>query len=453
MPRRVVAAAFFLALAGAAGWGQGVQPSPVRSSSPLGGSYASGERSGLEYAGSAARRNFLSLSLAQETAYDDNVWDNNALRQSDAVFGFGGRLALQQQRARSALALDYRPDLLLYRETSARNTVSHAFSFDLNYQPSPQFGLRLRDSLSRLSGVFHPRWSEELVPAMVPPASLNTNVFTPLTTMFENNARVDAAYHRSRYTSFNFFAAALERRFREPATGGPRLRDSRNINGGVQYLRQLTAADALGALYSVEALRFSDEARARVHSAFLSFAHQWSPNRSVEVFGGPQYAQLRERFTQQISLDGAQALLVGRISGTRLDGGLGAVFSERTERAVWQVSARRTVTDGGGLLSAASNVLFGVSVQRRLTSRWQLRWTLEAARTAALGKVLADSRVQSQGTGLALERSLGENLSARLAYNFLRQRGGGPFPLAADLNRNRVSFAIFYRLRAIPLGR
>ncbi len=74
-------------------------------------------------------------------------------------------------------------------------------------------------------------------------------------------------------------------------------------------------------------------------------------------------------------------------------------------------------------------------------------------RFSALASRWSGSSFEGQSMGLAFERTLTEHLTAHLGYNLIRQRSDGPVPLQADINRNRVSFGVFYQLSKIPLGR
>ena len=92
-------------------------------------------------------------------------------------------------------------------------------------------------------------------------------------------------------------------------------------------------------------------------------------------------------------------------------------------------------------------------MRRRLGRQWHIVWNATFARTNALASRWSGSSFQGLSTGLAFQRTLTEHLAAHLGYNLVRQRSDGPVPLQADINRNRVSFGVFYQLSKIPLGR
>lgn len=455
MIRQSFRVALYLVLAGCGLWAQSTQPTPepappdsMQALRPFG----SGEQPRRNYAGSSFPRNVLLFSLAQETAFDDNVLSNNLDRRSDVSFGFAGRMAFRQERKRLTFALDYHPDLLLYRETPG-NVLNHGLELDLNYQPAPRLALRLRNSLHYTTGVFHPRSSEEFMTALGAPARLNDTIFVPRHRTFEDNLRFDAVYQKSHRTSLTFFGGLQNRDFILEASSRERLQDTQGINAGVQYLHRLDRASTVGGLYLVQNLQFGDQSRALIHTAFFNYARRLSPGVTAEVFAGPQYMRSRERFQTELIFLGSRATLAGEIFRAQWHGALGGSVTMRSSETVFQISARRMVTDGGGLLiSAVSNVLVEVSARRRLARGWHATWNLNVAHSRAMSSFLPDTTLESQSVGLALERSLTEDLTARLGYNFQRQRGG-PVLLQDEIDRNRLTLGFFYQLGKIALGR
>ncbi len=414
--------------------------------------YGNGEQPRPGYAGAASPRNLLFLSLDSETAYDDNLFSNNRLRRGDLAFAFGPRIAFLQQRKYLRVALDYQPYFLLYRRTPQYSRLNHALGLDLNYQAGPRFALRLRDSFSYQTGIFRPRSSEDFMPALGSPSNLNETVFTPLARQRANTARLDAIYQKSRRTSFTLFGSSEQRNF-NGAVGQQHLFDTRGASGGLNYLHRLGPHTSLGILYLFQNLSFGKDSRVVTHSTYASFAWRLSPTVSLEAFGGPQYARLHDRFVLVLPFFGGSLILPQSIFRTQWHAAAGGTFTKRSEKTVFQISAQRVVTDGGGLLTSVTSSVVDVSLRRRLTRRWDAIWDLNAARSDALGFQFTGSSIRSQSAAFALEHSLTERLTARLGYNFIRQRTSGPVPFLTDFDRNRVSFGVFYQVRRIPLGR
>lgn len=445
-----------LVLAGVGAWAQSARN--PQESTAAGRLFGTGERPSRNYAGNSFPRNVLSLSVSQETAYDDNLLMDNRTRLSDMTFTFTGRLAFRQERKRLTFALDYQPDLLLYKSTRGLDVVNHTLQLDAIYQATPRFTLRLRDTTAYRTDVFRPHPRDEFMPGFWSPSSLNNSIYTPLLRTLENSVRFDAIYQQSRQTSFTLFGGFLKRDFVRDSVEGARFADRlqniQGVNGGLQYLRRLDRNNTVGALYMIHDLKPGDS-RARVHSAFFNYARQVSRSTTLEVYGGPQYSRLQTDFRTALFLLGNPFLLTGRVTRTRWHPAVGGMFLKQTDRSVLQISVRRTVSDGSGLLvGATSNNVGEASLRRRLSGPWHLNWSLVLADTSSLDSIYFDSRIRGQSTGFSLERTLTENLTARLGYNFIRQRNSGLTPLVArEIDRNRVSFGVFYQVGKLTLGR
>jgi hypothetical protein len=443
---------FFVFLMPLSLWAQAPASS---SSSPKGPTpYGNGEQPTLSYAGETLPRNLLYLSLDSETIYDDNVLNTNKLRKGDVGFGLGPRLATLHRRKHLDFGFDYHPYFMLYHRTPQYNRLDQSLGLDLNYRYSPRLGLRLRDSFSYQTGIYQPRSSEEFIPGLGSPTSLNGSVFTPLARERMNQARLDVIYQKSGRTTFMLFGDLEQRQFKGQAAGGGNLYDTQGRMGGLDSVYRLTAHTSLGALYLFQRMTFGETSRTIAHSVLPSFAWQVSPGVALEFFGGPQYARVRDRLRLVIPLGpGVDLIFTQNLFRTEWHGAGGGSLSKRSDKTAFQISAQRIVTDGGGLLTSVTNSTVNVELRRRLMRRWEAVWGLSATRLDALGARFAHSRLSNQTASFALEHSLARSLRARLAYNAIRQRHSGPALLFADFDANRVSFGLYYQLKKIPLGR
>ena len=103
-----------------------------------------------------------------------------------------------------------------------------------------------------------------------------------------------------------------------------------------------------------------------------------------------------------------------------------------------------------GLVTSSS---INLNVRRRLVGHWNAAWSFTYADHRALAAAQSGSHLRSGTANFSLERQLSNNLSTRLGYTYIFQSSADPALLFADLNRNRVSFGVFYRYHQIPLGR
>jgi hypothetical protein len=88
----------------------------------------------------------------------------------------------------------------------------------------------------------------------------------------------------------------------------------------------------------------------------------------------------------------------------------------------------------------------GAELRHRLASSWDLVLIASNARSIALQGLLGRGAVGTQSAEMALEHSLFENLSVHFEYDFLRQRVNQYVPLAADLDDDRYTVGILYRI-------
>jgi len=413
------------------------------------GSHDSDDQAGLDDSRAGNHRNTLSFSLANQTAWDDNVLSNNAQRQSDLTFAFGPRVGIRQERKKSSLALDYEAGFQLYRWRPGYNALNQGLRVETGFQFHPNLSLRFRDASRYRTGIFQSVLGEGVASERGTPATLNETVFTPLARQLENDVIFDILYQESRQTSLTIFGGFRNRRFFEKFARPYELQDLRGASGGFQYSYRLNRTSTLGALLSYENLTFRASGRLVVQSALVSFGKRLSRNTTLEVFGGPQYARARDQFRIELPF----FTIAGRVLRARWHGAAGGTFTFQSGPSLFQLSGQRLVTEGGGLVTSVSSSSSDLGVRRRLANRWSVGGDLQYAETSTLGGFLPGARIRGQRASASLERQLTEGLKARLGYDFIRQRVKGPVPFLANLDRNRVSLDLSYRFPVMALGR
>jgi hypothetical protein len=332
---------------------------------------------------------------------------------------------------------------------ASRNTLDQNLGVDGDYQFTPRFDVKTHGSLSYRTGIFQPQSSEGLPPGLAPPTSLNQTVISPLAHQFQHDFGFDATYLTSFRTSFRLFGDSLQRGFSQPASQTTTLLNTNEKNAGLEYRYRLGPTSTFGALYLLQDFRFGPGRRLLTHAVFFSYARQLSPTLSFDLFGGPEYTHLHDLVILPLGF----ITLNIPVFRARWYWGAGGDLTKRSERTVYQISAQRQVTDGGGLFAAAINTYVGGSLRRKLSSRWDGAWSLGYARTSNLNSTALASNIQGETASFGLGRSLTERLTARLGYQFNRQRSGGNLHLAADFDRNLVYFGISYHVGRFPIGR
>jgi hypothetical protein len=421
----------------------------IPSGSPPGPqTYGSGEKAGLNYAGSASPRNTLLLGFSTGTNYDDNVLGDNHHRTGDAEFLFGPSLSLRREGSRLSLALSYQPHFRIYRNESGLNTLDQSLGLDTSYRVSSHFSMRARTNAIYTNGIFQPSQNEEVLPTSGSPTSLNQTVYTPTVRQLSLNSRIDASYQASPHNSIGLYVGESSLDFKEQVSSGGNLQNTEEHEAGLLYQHRLSLHTTLGANYQFQDILFGPDSRTLVHSFFFSYAQQFSPSLSLSVFGGPQHSHTNEiipfvigPFTFRIPV-----LLAG------WNWAVGGTLTKRLDRTVFLLTAQREISNGGGLIGAVNGTSVGASVRRQLPGRWDAVWSGNYANNSSLGPAAPAGSYYSANAGFGLERSLSDRLSLRFGYDFLSQHGNGQAPLLGNLNRNLFSVQFSYRFHQIALG-
>jgi hypothetical protein len=383
------------------------------------------------------------------SSYDDNVFSNNKQRVGDASFLFGPSLNLRREGHRLSLALDYQPHFRIYRNGSQPSTLDQGLVFDASYRVSSHLTFRARTGASYSTGIFQPSQSEEIVSGLGSPSTLNQTVFTPTVKQLSLSSRIDASFQASRHDSVGFYVGQSTLDFKQQVSNAGGLQNTEERDGGLVYQHRLSPHITLGVVYGFQNIRFGQDSRTLVHSAFFSYAQQISPSLMIRVFGGPQYSRLEELF----SLPSDSFLLQVPISRTDWNWAIGGALTKRLDRTAFQLTTQRQVTNGGGLVGAVVSTSVGANVRRRLSRRWDAIWSGTYAQNKSFGSGFPTNDYQSETAGFGLERSLTEKLNLRMGYDYLRQRGNGGAVSIADFVRDLWSIQFSYRFHQIALGR
>ncbi len=451
MTYKAFQAALVLMIAPVAAGAQGILPAANSGQASV--PFGFGEQSLVRYSGQTLPKNFVSIDMDTEASYDDNVRGNNARRQGDFVYGFGPRLTFGEERKALSFVVDYRPDFLLHQRIGGFNQVNQALELEVTYHVSPHLGVRILDSSYYRNGIFQPHSSEAFVSGQGSPISLNKNVFVPLTREFNINSRLDVSYQKSARTTMTVFGDFLKRDFKQVSARYPSLLNTRGWDSGMQYSYLVNAHTNFGVVYLLQNLNFGNYSRFIIQSGFLSLTRQMSTGVALQVFAGPQYTRLHDRFTGVFPTSRGQLPNVTPIFLARWHPAVGGTLTRQSDKTVLQMGVQRLATDGGGLLTAVTTTLAELELRRRLTRRWDTIWNLNGEYASSLSSRLLNARINGQSAGFAIERSMTEALTAHIGYSYMRQRRGSHISVLPDIDRNRISIGLYYHLGKFDLGR
>ncbi len=399
--------------------------------------------------GLVGARNLISLGTDVTTGYDDNVSQTNTNRLADTGFLISPRLTLRREDGRLAMALSYRPTLLVYRHETAYNEQDHDLHFDAGYRATDKLSLgvhtgvlyrsSLLDSLS--GGAAFPTGS---------PGFLNNTIVTPFANEFENNSRVDIRYRASGRAAFTLFTTYMLRSFTTPAASPVPLFRTEGKSAGLQYQYQTGPRSALALTSLYETFHTGDGTRLGLSVASIGWTVVLTPHLRANVFAGPTYSRMQGSVLVPL---GSLVTLSFPIDRSDWHWAAGGGITFATARNSFRVSASRQVTDGGGLLDAVTNETVQESFERRLGRRWTIQSLAGWQRNAALAAATEPGQLEGEYGRIGFLHRLSRLVTIGAGYEYQRQRTGGVVPLGASFDRNFVYFTLAYRFKNIPLGR
>src|SRR5262249_32458224 len=149
----------------------------------------------------------------------------------------------------------------------------------------------------------------------------------------------------------------------------------------------LSEHTTLGVLYLYQNFDFERnqrvigaQSRTVIHSMTASFAWQLAPSVALSVFGGPQYIPSEEYFIQSPALPGGGAtVVVNPLFRTQWNEAAGGTLTKQAEKAAFNLMVQRSVTNGGGLLTAVTSSSIGIGARRKLQRGWDASFNVTYA--------------------------------------------------------------------------
>jgi hypothetical protein len=286
------------------------------------------------------------------------------------------------------------------------------------------------------------------LPTGPPPGTLNSTLITPLIRELINQSELDVIYDISRRSLFEVSGnyAFLEFPGGATSTAGLGLFNTQSGTGGFGYQYRLTRHFTLGSRYLFQNFHYDVAGRDDTHSMFLTALWQMGPYALVSIFGGPSFSRTGGPLTILSGNAGASENILSTGTVGKWGPGAGASLTLRSDQTVLRLTVQRLVADGGGLLTTVVNGYEGAELRRRLAYGWDLLLMASNARSVALQGFLGRGALDTQSAEVALERSLFGNLNMHFEYDFVRQRTNQYVPFAADVDDNRYTVGVLYRI-------
>jgi hypothetical protein len=377
--------------------------------------------------------------------HDNNIFSNDAHRQSDNVFQEGALLNVWKTKPLWSVGLQYQPTILLYQTATAFNALDQGLKLDGNYRVLPHLQFRWSESIHYTTGALESAPNEYVSLPNGPPPSLNSTLITPLIRELANQSGLELVYNSSSRSFFEVSGSYAFLDFPGGASSTAGLFNTQSSTGGFGYQYRLTRHFTLGFRYLFQRFHYDVGSRDDTHNAFVTALWQTGPHMVVSLFAGPSFSMTGVPLT----ILSGQARTPGAIpSGTTarmLSPGAGVSLTLRSDQMVLRLTAQRLITDGGGLFTTVVSAYEGAELRHRLGYNSDLVLVASNARSAVLQGFSGRGAVNTQSAGVSVEHSVFENLSVHFEYHVFRQRVNQYVPFA-DVDDGRYTLGIFYRI-------
>ncbi len=403
------------------------------------------------YASEAQTSSGFALDLQSSLTHDNYIFSNNANRQSDSAFQGGAFLNLWKTRPLWSVGLEYRPTILLHETATAINALDQGLKLDGIYSLRRNLQFHWKQSVLYsvyyTAGVLGSASNEYFsLPTGPPPGTLNSTLITPLIPELTNQSELGVIYDISRRSLFEVSGNYAFREIPGATSSTLNLFNTQSSTGGFGYQYRLTRHFTLGSRYLFQNFHYDVAGRDDTHSMFLTALWQMGPYVLVSIFGGPSFSRTGGPSTILSGNAGASENILSTGTVGKWGPGAGASLTLRSDQTVLRLTVQRLVDDGGGLLTTVVNAYEGALLRRRLAYGWDLLLMASNARSVALQGSLGRGALDTQSAEVALEHSVFGNLNMHFEYDFIRQRANQYVPFAAEVDDNRYTVGILYRI-------
>jgi hypothetical protein len=305
----------------------------------------------------------------------------------------------------------------------------------------------MHDTFSYQNGVYPALTGQQAVAGAPLPTALNSFIYPPTLRSLTNTPGVDLTFAKSSHTSLTLSGNFNQRKFATQAGSGQPLYNDTGVSGGVRYQYRVTIHTTFGFLLLYEDSTYeglgglSIRQRSQIASTVFSVDSRLSPTLTVSFFGGPQYVKTL-----------GQTLPGNGVPGQMAGSGGGSITKEVRSTA-FNLAVQRAITDGGGIFTSVVNTNVSFGVRRRLVGRWQANLTGGLAEEDASALQLGNGKADTVSGGVDFVRPIGGGkTNFRISYNTIHQTTKGGLPDLLNFDRNQVTIAFDFQLKAIPVG-
>ena len=399
--------------------------------------------------GLVGARNLISLGTDLSSTYYNNVSQTNENRLADAGFVISPRFAFSREEGPWAMALRYRPTLLVYRHLTSYNEQDHDLDFDANYRATDRLSLGAQTRVLYRSSLLDSLYGAPAFESGAP-GLLNNTIITPFANEFENDSRADIRYQVSQRASVGIFTTYMLRTFDKTSASSVPLFETEGKSAGLRYLYETGQRSTLLLTSLYETFHTGDGTHLGLSIASIGWDLALTAHLRAKIYAGPVYSRMQGSVLVPFDPAVTLSFPIGRSDWHWAAGG-GFTFARA--RDTFRLSGSRQVTDGGGLLDAVTCDAVQVSFERNVGRGWTAQWSAGWQQNTALAAATEPGQLEGEYGRASFLRRISPVLTIGGGYQYQGQRASGTVPLGASFDRDFVYFTLAYRFKNIPLGR
>ncbi len=363
--------------------------------------------------------------------YNSSYWQN--------LTNFSGGLHITQIRPDLLWSVGYNGGVTLTALSTnvpGYESLNQNGAASINWLFAKRWQLRAKDNYMYTNDPFEPFLSENIQPTYNNP---NPLIYVPQAVVETNFGTADVSYQLGAHDSLDFSGSESFQRFIRGTYG---FQNSYTWGGAGFYEHDFSPRFQAGGGYNFTALDFGHgQSRAGIQM-FEGFA-SYKVNKSLVVTGwlGPELTNTKDEVP--ILCVPPYGCLYEIQHSSQFNLAEGGTLAWTRSRDGIRLRASHRVTNGGGLLGAATLYQADISYLRMLTPRWRFRIGGAYNNNVSISPYRADQYLKSFQGAIGFSRKISEAWDANLYYAFIHQSDnyfGGP----ASLTTNGIGITLRY---------
>ena len=303
------------------------------------------------------RDNALDVGVRVSSNFDDNALNDNRHKQSNLITAVEPHFSWTGLRPRAEWALDYSPGYSVSHQLPVYSSQSHHLSATFRWRPAKRLRVQLHNSFLESTNPFDRLRAGEPTAGSTGVDQPNSS-FTAQARTRSEQAGLDFIYATSPHGIIGAKSSFFNVNYSE-IKGSQLLGRASSITEQLFYSHHLTRRQWIGGEYSVQDLNaHNPRSSALVHSLFYTHSILLGSHMVFSLFGGPQYAAIREQ-----SMAGRSVAVGGHWAG-------GATYSWNWNHNGVVAGFSRRISDGAGLMGIVRLSSAYAELRREITPRW-----------------------------------------------------------------------------------